>query len=220
LAVIRLLILEPDQWRYRGFCGFLKDSVEVEILGEPDFAKILTLKSSPEGLNPELIFLAFRLILDHGIALVPHLRDLFPSCAVLVQGDSESLDVTAQLFAVGASGYYLLTEPPDYLPIALSVVSRGQLWGPREALALMGYRTPSKLVPGRIESGSLPERELTILRLLHEGLSNKEIAQRLGLAQVTIKSKLTRLYKRFGVSTRLQLLSSAIDKGLVGPRGA
>jgi DNA-binding NarL/FixJ family response regulator len=48
----------------------------------------------------------------------------------------------------------------------------------------------------------------------------KEIAQRLGLAEVTIKSRLTRLYKRFGVSTRLQLLSSAIDKGLVGPRGS
>lgn len=209
--MIRLLILEPDPWRYRGFCGFLQDSADVEILGEPDFARILTLNSSPEALKPDLIFLAYRLILDHGIALVPHLRDLFPSGAVLVQGNSESLDVTAQLFAVGASGYYLITDPPEYLPLALSVVSRGQLWGPREALALMGHR--------RIESGRLPERDLTILRLLHDGLSNKEIAQRLGLAQVTIKSQLTRLYKRFGVSSRLQLLSSAIDKGLVGPRG-
>lgn len=58
----------------------------------------------------------------------------------------------------------------------------------------------------------------TLLELLNEGLSNKEIGQRLGLAEPTVKARFNRLYKRFGVATRLQLLSTAISRGFVIPR--
>ncbi|HEU4522324.1 MAG TPA: LuxR C-terminal-related transcriptional regulator, partial [Thermoanaerobaculia bacterium] len=56
-----------------------------------------------------------------------------------------------------------------------------------------------------------------LLSLLNEGLSNKEIGQRLGLAEATIKSRFNRLYKKFQVATRLQLLTAAIREGLIRP---
>ena len=53
------------------------------------------------------------------------------------------------------------------------------------------------------------------MRLLHDGLSNKEIGHRLGLAEATIKARMNRLYRRFGVKTRLQLLAAAIRRGAI-----
>jgi transposase len=48
-----------------------------------------------------------------------------------------------------------------------------------------------------------------------EGLSNKEIAARFGLSEVTIKARMGRLYRKYGVSTRLQLLAAAVRRGLI-----
>lgn len=57
--------------------------------------------------------------------------------------------------------------------------------------------------------------DLMLLRYLHDGLANKEIAVRLHIAEVTVKARLGRLYKKFSVNTRLQLLAAAIRAGLV-----
>ena len=57
--------------------------------------------------------------------------------------------------------------------------------------------------------------ELMMLRFLQEGLSNKEIGVRLGIAEVTVKARFGRLYRRFGVTSRLQLLSAAIKQGFL-----
>ena len=215
--MIRALLLEPDSWRYRGICGVLDDSGTIQVIGEPDYGKILTLTSTSET-EADVILLAHRLILDYGVAIVPMLRDLFDPCAVLVYGDLDSLEVAAQLFAVGARGYHVLSEPPGFLVKAVSVCSKGKFWGPREAVALMAEHLVEEMEEELVAEPSrmLEPDEQRLLELLNVGLVNKEIAQRLGVAEATVKSRLSRLYKRFGVRTRLQLLSTAVREGLVG----
>ena len=73
----------------------------------------------------------------------------------------------------------------------------------------------SEQVPRSVDVNEFSADDLLVLRYLHEGLSNKEIAARLHVAEVTVKARLGRLYRRFGVNTRLQLLSAAIREGLV-----
>ena len=60
--------------------------------------------------------------------------------------------------------------------------------------------------------------EAAILNLLESGFSNKEIAQRLQIAPVTVKSHLTKLYRRFGVRTRLELLAYSVAHHLIPSR--
>jgi len=183
---------------------------------QSDFARILTLESAPSDLRPDVILLSHRLIIDYGISLIPHLKDLFAS-VVLVYGDQTNLDITAQLLAAGASGYFILSTPPKYLSEAVLVVSKGNLWGQREAVALMAQRLADGKAAERRPrvAEALSEKEMIILRCLNDGLTNKEIASRLGVAEITVRARLTKLYRRFGVSTRLQLLSTVIRKGLL-----
>jgi DNA-binding NarL/FixJ family response regulator len=214
--MVTALVLDHDPWRYRGIGSVLHDSGKVRVLEGSDFARILTLESAPSDLRPDVILLSHGLIIDYGISLIPHLKDLFGS-VVLVYGDQANLDNMAQLLAAGASGYFVLSTPPGYVSDAVLVVNKGKLWGPREAVALMAQRvTERKAAQSWPEVvNALTENEMTILRYLNDGLTNKEIASRLGVAEVTVKARLTKLYKRFGVTTRLQLLSTVIRKRLL-----
>lgn len=194
----------------------LEESGSVEIIGERDFSRILTMEEPPEDLRPRVCVVAHRLVVEYGLSVVAHLKSIFTDSAVLVHGEHDSLEVSAQVMAVGASGFFDLSDPPGYLPKAVQVVAQGKFWGPREAVALMAERVIERAQrqPKRQEP-DIPHEDLMVLRYLHEGLSNKEIATRLGVAEVTVKARLGRLYRRFGVSTRLQLLSAAIKNGLV-----
>ena len=217
-AAVPVLLLEPDQWRFRGMSNSLENGGDFTVVGEHDYAKILTMETSPEDMEPQASVVAQRLLTEFGIAIIPHLKDLFPGSYVLIHGEHESVESTASIFAAGGSGFYSLSSPPQYLPRAVATVLEGKLWGPREAVALMAERLKTQQAEcaprGEIESD-----ELALLRYLHEGLSNKEIAARLNVAEVTVKAKLGRLYRRFRVNTRLQLLSTALKQGVIKTNG-
>ena len=210
---IAVLLLEPDQWRFRGMANALESAGGFKVIGEHDYAKILTMENAPDDLDPRASVVAQRLLTEFGISIIPHLKDLFPGIAVLIHGEHESLEATASIFAAGGSGFYALSSPPQYLPRAVSAIVGGRLWGPREAVALMAARVKEQ---STCEAQTpLTDEERALLGFLNEGLANKEIAARLNLAEVTIKSRLGRLYKRFGVNTRLQLLSAALKQGVI-----
>ena len=195
----------------------LEDSGDMTVIGDRDFSRILTTDQQPDGLDPDVCVLAHRLVVEFGIGVIPHVKDVFHGVPVLVHGEHETLQTSAEIMAVGASGYYALDAPPGYLPRAVAVVAQGKMWGPREAVAMMAQRVIERdeKTGGQKATSDFSPDDLMILRYLHDGLSNKEIATHLHIAEVTVKTRLGRLYKKFGVNTRLQLLSAAIREGLV-----
>jgi DNA-binding NarL/FixJ family response regulator len=215
-ARVAVLLLEPDPWRFRGMSVVLEDSGDVKVVGDRDFSTILTTDRPPDGVEPDVCVIAHRLVVEFGLGVIPHIKDLFHA-PVLVHGDQESLNASAELLAAGASGYFNLTSPPGYLAKAVTVVAHGKMWGPREAVAMMAQRVIERKEQEPQMGGTrdFSADDLLLLRYLHDGLSNKEIASHLHVAEVTVKTRLGRLYKRFGVNTRLQLLSAAIREGLV-----
>ena len=64
---------------------------------------------------------------------------------------------------------------------------------------------------------ALTERELVVLRAVAEGLSNREIAERLAYAEQTVKLDLTRIYRKLGVSSRTEAMVVAYRRGLIEP---
>ena len=117
------------------------------------------------------------------------------------------------MLAVGARGYFLMSSPANYLYKAFEVIREGRIWAPREAVALLANGSKAE----ETSEPAVAFDERSVLHLLYEGLSNKEIANRFGLAEVTIKARMSRLYRKYGVKTRVQLLAAAVKRGLVNP---
>ena len=185
----RVALLEPDQWRRLGIAVVLSEAGIVVV---------------EDGVD--LVLMALCVTTQRGLGEIAHVRTRYDA-EVLILDHEHSVETAASVLRAGARGYFAMDGEPGSLVNAVEVVSRGGVWGPREALLLLGQ-------PPAVDKELEPQQR-AVLECLHEGLTNKEIGQRLGLAEATIKARMNRLYRHFGVTSRLQLLAAAIKRGIV-----
>ena len=220
METVVILVLEPEPWRYLGFVHVLKSQPQFKVLEGVDYDRIIALESIPADLDPTVVMLSHTLIADFSLSLLSKIKRSFPRANILVHGHDANIDKVAEILIAGAKGYFLLSGQPETLLESLKFVSKGLIWGPPEAIA----RSLGRLInlkdikPVATRADLISPRERTLVNLLAKGLSNKEIANKLGVAEVTVKFHLAKLYKRFKVQTRLQLLTYAIEHGLISGR--
>lgn len=217
---MKVLVLEPDYWRSLGILQVLRTEDSITVLAERDHRKVLAMRSAPAGLDPHVVIVSHSLTFDYQLSVLHHLQQIFPSARILVEGYDDTLDAVANVLRAGAKGYFQLSGDPSKLLLALAVVEQGRIWAPREAMALLisQFADDGAVQPAASASALLTTYEAGILKLLQRGLSNKEIAESLGVAEVTIKAHLTKLYRKFGVRTRLELLAYAMNHHLIARR--
>ena len=126
--------------------------------------------------------------------------------------------------SAGASGFLLKDVTAERLFDAVRVVAAGEaLLAPSVTRRLIGefarLRPRSPTAPGRA-LGALTPRETEVLRLIAEGLSNPEIADRLVVSEETVKSHVSRVLAKLGLRDRTQAVVTAYESGLVVPRSA
>ncbi|MCB5169558.1 response regulator transcription factor [Streptomyces bambusae] len=129
-----------------------------------------------------------------------------PRVLVLTTYDTDA-DILAAVEA-GASGYLLKDAPPEELAAAVRTAAAGQsALAPAVALRLMDrMRTPAE---------SLTKRELEVLQLVADGLSNQQISKKLFLSQATVKSHLVHIYAKLGVDSRTAAVAQAGARRLI-----
>ncbi|MEV7562128.1 response regulator [Streptomyces sp. NPDC048331] len=129
-----------------------------------------------------------------------------PRVLVLTTYDTDA-DILAAVEA-GASGYLLKDAPPEELAAAVRTAAAGQsALAPAVALRLMDrMRTPAE---------ALTKRELEVLQLVADGLSNQQISKRLFLSQATVKSHLVHVYAKLGVDSRTSAVAAAAVRRLI-----
>ncbi|MEU9300125.1 response regulator transcription factor [Streptomyces sp. NPDC048269] len=129
-----------------------------------------------------------------------------PRVLVLTTYDTDA-DILAAVEA-GASGYLLKDAPPEELAAAVRTAAAGQsALAPAVALRLMDrMRTPAE---------ALTKRELEVLQLVADGLSNQQISKRLFLSQATVKSHLVHVYAKLGVDSRTSAVAAAATRRLI-----
>ncbi|MGW5847245.1 response regulator [Streptomyces sp. NPDC055254] len=132
-----------------------------------------------------------------------------PRVLVLTTYDTDA-DILAAVEA-GASGYLLKDAPPEELAAAVRTAAAGQsALAPAVALRLMDrMRTPAE---------ALTKRELEVLQLVADGLSNQQISKKLFLSQATVKSHLVHIYAKLGVDSRTSAVAAAGSRRLIRTR--
>lgn len=117
-----------------------------------------------------------------------------PTLALFAGGEDEVI----RLLQRGYRGYLGPDDPVERLKLALEALRRGEIWASRELLT----RTL-----GSLAAPQLTEREQEVLQLLAGGLSNRTIAERLGISERTVKAHVSNLFDKHGVRNRTELVS-------------
>jgi two-component system nitrate/nitrite response regulator NarL len=144
-----------------------------------------------------------------GFEALRELRALLPGLRAVVLLDSSRNEAVLNAFRAGARGVFNRNEPAGLLPRCIRSVHQGQIWANSGELAVAVEALANSPVVRAVNANGislLSKRELEVVRSLAEGLTNREIAERLHLSQHTVKNYLFRVFEKLGVSSRVELL--------------
>jgi two-component system response regulator DevR len=209
---IRLFLLDDHEIVRRGFANLLSTAQDIEVVGEAGTAA-QALARIP-ACRPDVAVLDARLPDGSGIDVCREVRSRHPEthCVILTSYDDDEALFAAVM--AGASGYLLKQIRGYSLTDAIRAVAAGQsLLDPAVTGKLLErLRQPPE--PDQRLNG-LTERERDILGLIADGLSNREIGQRLFLAEKTVKNYVSSLLSKLDLQRRTQaaVLATEIRQG-------
>jgi NarL family two-component system response regulator LiaR len=205
---IRVLLVDDHAVVRQGLRSFLELQPDIEVVGEAAGARDGVELAA--RLSPDVVLMDLLMPDEDGVDAIRALRDVAPRVRVLVL--TSYLDDTHVFAAVqaGAAGYLLKDVQPDALTDGIRQVSRG--------LAVLHPTIAARLMnrTGRPPSlADFTQRERDVLKLLAEGLSNKEIAGRLFISEKTVKTHVSNVLQKLGVADRTQAALLAVRQRLV-----
>lgn len=178
---------------------------------EPDIEVVDETGSAVEAMticrkcSPDVVILDLRLPDGNGSELIAKLRSVSEDAKVLVYTNYGSGDEIAGALSSGANGFLLKGAPSADLLEAVRKVARGESYLPLEASS----RLASSIAV------NLSRRETGVLQLISKGLSNKQIADTLNVAESTVKGHMSSLLAKLGVNDRTQAVLSGYKRGLI-----
>ena len=215
------VLLVDDQAMVRtGFRLILESEPGIEVVGEAaDGREAL---AAARALQPAVTLMDVQMPVLDGLAATRALRD-DPSIQtrIVILTTFERDEYIFAALRAGASGYLLKNAPPEDLIAAVQVVAAGNaLLAPSVTQRLIAEFTHQparrRLAP---ELRLLTERELETLRLLAQGLTNAEIADRLFVGESTAKTHVSNIFSKLGLRDRVQAVIFAYESGLALPGG-
>lgn len=239
---IRILLADDHAMVRRGLHVFLSTQSDMVVVGEASNGKEALQQA--EELEPDVVLMDLHMPVLDGIETARQLRVLTPSIRIIVLTSFSDQDHVVPAVRAGVKGYLLKDIEPENLAVAIRNVHAGQVeLHPAAAGQLMHVmasdersmneqklslkQTEQQPVQeqrqdkGKEAQASAPEldtltrREREVLGLIAQGLSNKEIAARLVITEKTVKTHVSHLLDKLGLSDRTQAAIYAVRKGWV-----
>ncbi|GAB2961738.1 response regulator [Nonomuraea fastidiosa] len=216
--MIRVLIADDQGMVRTGFTVFLSGQPDIEVVGEAADGREAVERAAE--LKPDVVLMDVRMPVMNGLEATRQLmaRDIGAKVLILTTFDLD--DYVYEALRAGASGFLLKDASAAQLVEAVRVVAAGEaLLAPAitkrliTEFARLGSPRP---VPGR-RLDELTERETEVLLLVAQALSNQEIAEKLFVAEQTVKTHVGRVLMKLGLRDRAQAIVYAYESGLVRP---
>lgn len=213
--MIRVLLADDHQLFRQGLRRLLEAEHDIKVVGEAEDG--LDVPAMVRELAPDVVLMDVSMGVVDGISATREITRQWPHVRVVMLTMHEEEGHLFQALQAGAAGYLLKTAGADQVLGAVRATARGgAVIAPTLAdKVLTEFRRMATKLGVEDELGQLTETELQMLRLLAGGLSNKEIASQMALAESTVKNRLSVLFRKIDVADRTQAAIYAISRGLV-----
>jgi DNA-binding NarL/FixJ family response regulator len=207
------VLIADDQTLFRaGLARLLSEDARLEIVGQAvDGQDAVKLAAK---LKPDVVLMDLKMPGTDGIEATRQITEADPSIRVLILTTFETDSNVIQALKAGASGYVLKDSTADAIASSVVAVTSGErvmagAVANRVLQMLTGATTPKEFYDG------LTNREVEILKLLANGMANKQIAYRLKISEKTVRNHVSNTYEKLGIYDRSQAVLYAVRKGLV-----
>ena len=220
--MINVLLVEDHELYRMGLSMVLAKSEDVNLLGEA--ANGLEGVRKARELAPDVILMDIGLPDIDGIEATERIKDIVPDCRILMLTSRDGEQDVLSAFSAGADGYVMKGTSPEQTINAIKAVNEGVGWID-PSIAKMVFSNIGKknteYVTNEVEdsrlknSYGLTERELDVLNLMVDGLSNPQIADKLFISKATAKAHVHSILQKLCTASRTQATVKAMKEGLL-----
>lgn len=224
--MIRVLLVEDHELVRMGLSIMIEKAEDIKLVGEAENGLLGVDKA--KQLTPDVILMDIGLPNIDGIEATKRIKDFNPQIKVLIFTSRDDEEDVFAAFKSGADGYIMKGASTDSIHTAIRSVNDGVAWiDPAIArLVLSSLQAPSKDSSSISSSGEinykagkdiygLTEREMEVLALIVNGLTNPQIAQELTITKATAKAHVHSVLQKLSTATRTQATKKAMSEGLV-----
>ncbi|MBW3662520.1 MAG: response regulator transcription factor [Actinobacteria bacterium] len=210
---IRVLIVDDHVMVAQGLSEVLGAEADMEVVGQ---ARTMHEAELCAGrFEPDVVVMDYRLPDGDGAEATVRIRARQPEIAIVMVTASDHDTVLAAAIEAGCTGYVTKDRAAQEVVSAVRAASRGEMTVPPAMLAKLLPRMRSQRRP----VGALSPRELEVLQLLAEGLSNQDIADRLVLSISTVRNHVQNVITKLGVHSKLEAVTTAMRQGIIDAPG-
>ena len=212
-----ILIVDDHPLFREGLKSLISRSPKFEVIAEAGNGRE-GLRMSKE-LKPDLVIMDISLPDKTGIDLTRSIRSLLPGTRVMIVSMHSKIDYITEAFQAGATGYVVKESATDRLVQALETVSKGEYFldtsvSHKVVSRLMQFpEKEAKITDARYET--LTGREQQVMRLLAEGFSAKEIAEKLFISPKTVENHRSNIMNKLDLHSNMELVRYAAKLGLI-----
>ncbi|WP_449538000.1 response regulator [Ferdinandcohnia sp. Marseille-Q9671] len=209
--MIKLMLVDDHAVLRDGLRNILELEDDIRVVGEA-VSGDEALEKVPEC-QPDVILMDINMPKKNGVEVTGILKKKYPAIKVLVLTMHNHDEYFMAAIREGADGYLLKDAPSEQVVEAIRTVARGEsVIHPSMTKKLLNFHQQQQEQP---KENALTERETEVLQCLVEGLSNKEIADRLFISDKTVKIHVSKIFKKFDVKSRSQVVIYAVQNKLV-----
>lgn len=207
------VLIADDQTLFRaGLARLLDEDPRVEVIGQAIDGRDAVKQAAK--FKPDVILMDLKMPNVDGIEATRQIVEADPAVKVVMLTTFETDSQVIQALKAGASGYVLKDSSAQAIVSSIVAVMSGErvmagAVANRVLEMLTGTTTPKEFYDG------LTSREIEILKLLANGMANKQIAYRLKISEKTVRNHVSNTYEKLGIYDRSQAVLYAVKKGLV-----
>jgi DNA-binding NarL/FixJ family response regulator len=212
---IRIMLVDDHAILREGLRALLSLSENIEVVGDAGSGKDAI--DMVGKLNPEIIIMDIAMPILDGVETTRRITKSFPGVKIIILSQHDNKEYIISAIKAGASGYILKKAvSADIVSGIEAVASEGYYFDPSVAkTVIVDYLKTLKGKSQEDEYDRLSEREKEVLKLIVDGISSNDIAQRLCISVKTVLGHRTNIMEKLNIHNRTELIKYAIRRGII-----